>query len=133
MVQFWADFPSMAFTSSQFVLGCLSQIFLHEITTILPLDTGISGITNLHTGHRRSNLFAAILWIFQHVYYETRRHTWQIKVLMDTMGATKDSYKHDTFLLKGFLRVKSNISSDFDRNIQPKQAAEEFYSAKTAF
>lgn len=52
---------------------------------------------------------------------------------MDTMGATKDSYKHDTFLLKGLLRVKSNISSDFDRNIQPKQAAEEFYSAETAF
>lgn len=51
---------------------------------------------------------------------------------MDTMGAANDSYKHDTFLLKLFLRVQSNIASDFDRNIQPKQAAE-FYWAKTAF
>lgn len=49
------------------------------------------------------------------------------------MGAANDSYKHDTYLLKLFLRVKSNIGSDFDRNIQPKQAAEEFYWAKTAF
>lgn len=49
------------------------------------------------------------------------------------MGAANDSYKHDTFFLKLFLGVKSNIGSDFERNIQPKQAAEEFYWAKTAF
>lgn len=49
------------------------------------------------------------------------------------MGAANDSYKHDTFFLKLFLSIKSNIGSDFDRNIQPKQAAEEFYWAKTAF
>lgn len=49
------------------------------------------------------------------------------------MGAANDSYKHDTYLLKLFLRVKSNISSDFDKNIQPKQAADEFHWAKTAF
>lgn len=133
VVPFGADLPSMAFTSSQFVLGCLSQIFLYKITTTLPFDTGISGITNLCTGHQRSNLFAAISWIFLHVYYEARRRTWQMKVLKDTMGAANDSYKRDTFVLQGFLRVNSNIRADFDGNIQPEQTAGEFYSVKTAF
>lgn len=56
-----------------------------------------------------------------------------MKVLKDTMGAANDSYKRDTFVLQGFLRVNSNIRADFDGNIQPEQTAGEFYSVKTAF
>lgn len=54
----------------------------------------------------RSNVSTAMLWMFPHAYDETGRHTWQLKVLMDTTGAANDNYKQVNISDKGCLGYK---------------------------